>query len=64
MSYELQAVLVQCPHCWESIEVLVDCSVDEQEYTEDCSVCCHPIVLRVTADQGCLVEITARAEND
>lgn len=64
MSFEMQSALIQCPYCWESIEVLVDCSVEQQEYTEDCSVCCHPIALNVTAEDGFLLEITARAEND
>lgn len=44
---DLAPTLIQCPYCWESIEVLVDTSVEEQVYTEDCSVCCHPILLTV-----------------
>lgn len=44
----LTAVAVQCPYCWETIEVLVDCSQGEQQYIEDCSVCCRPITLVVT----------------
>ena len=39
---------IQCPSCWEMIEVLVDPSVPEQQYVEDCSVCCRPLVLTVT----------------
>lgn len=38
---------IQCPYCWESITVLVDASVCEQEYVEDCQVCCQPILLQV-----------------
>ena len=38
---------VQCPYCGEEIEVVVDGSVDHQQYVEDCSVCCRPIVLTV-----------------
>jgi len=37
--YELQSAFIQCPCCWEQIEILVDASVDSQEYVEDCSVC-------------------------
>jgi len=36
-----------CPHCWETISVLVDPSVSEQTYVEDCEVCCRPIQIRV-----------------
>jgi hypothetical protein len=33
----------QCPYCWETISFLLDSSVSEQMYIEDCEVCCHPI---------------------
>ena len=36
-----------CPYCGELIEVLIDDSVESQEYIEDCQVCCRPIVFRV-----------------
>lgn len=36
-----------CPYCWESVSVLVDPSVEEQTYIEDCEVCCRPIRIRV-----------------
>ena len=34
-----------CPYCWQRISVLVDLSVAEQTYVEDCEVCCRPILL-------------------
>jgi hypothetical protein len=55
---------VQCPYCWETIEVVVDCSVDEQEYTEDCSVCCRPMIISIYIDDGQLQGIDARSEDD
>jgi hypothetical protein len=42
---ELKGTL--CPYCGESIEIVVDTSIQEQEYIEDCQVCCRPITLRV-----------------
>jgi hypothetical protein len=33
----------QCPYCWEDISMLLDTSVREQTYVEDCEVCCNPI---------------------
>ena len=36
----------QCPHCWEEISMLLDASVREQTYIEDCEVCCRPIEIR------------------
>ncbi|MBC30610.1 MAG: CPXCG motif-containing cysteine-rich protein [Muricauda sp.] len=36
----------QCPYCWEEISMLLDTSVLEQVYIEDCEVCCNPIEVR------------------
>ena len=33
----------QCPYCWEEISMLLDTSVKQQTYVEDCEVCCNPI---------------------
>jgi uncharacterized protein YbaR (Trm112 family) len=55
---------VTCPYCWESIEVALDLSVDEQRQVEDCSVCCRPIVIAYRAQDGELVALDAVAEND
>ncbi|MGB5821718.1 MAG: CPXCG motif-containing cysteine-rich protein [Saonia sp.] len=35
----------QCPYCWEEISMLLDASISEQTYIEDCEVCCNPIEL-------------------
>jgi hypothetical protein len=37
-----------CASCGEEIVVPIDLSEgEEQEYTEDCPVCCHPNVIHV-----------------
>ena len=36
-----------CPFCAATISVLVDASVEHQEYIEDCEVCCRPMSLEV-----------------
>ncbi|AFU67935.1 cysteine-rich CPXCG superfamily protein [Psychroflexus torquis ATCC 700755] len=33
----------QCPYCWEDISMLLDPSIRQQTYVEDCEVCCNPI---------------------
>lgn len=33
----------QCPYCWENISMLLDSSIKQQTYIEDCEVCCNPI---------------------
>ena len=55
---------LSCPYCAETISVLVDDSLPEQNYIEDCQVCCRPIVLDVTVDIGGDVVVLARAEDE
>lgn len=47
---QLQQRRVGCPYCGESIEILLDASVPDQQYIEDCSVCCRPINISVSED--------------
>ncbi|MCL7944261.1 CPXCG motif-containing cysteine-rich protein [Marinobacter sp. ATCH36] len=60
----LDSVLVQCPYCWETLEISVDPSVEEQEYVEDCQVCCQPIVVHVVLDENLTPTVDVRAENE
>ncbi len=54
---------ISCPYCAERFDVIIDPSVSEQSYIEDCFVCCRPISLSVRVD-GDDVAIDAYAEND
>ena len=60
----LQTAELDCPYCGETITLEVDCSVSRQEYIEDCQVCCRPMVLGAVAEQGVLVSVTVRTEDD
>ncbi|MFN2361610.1 MAG: CPXCG motif-containing cysteine-rich protein [Marinobacter sp.] len=60
----LDSVLVQCPYCWETLEISVDPSVEDQEYVEDCQVCCQPIVVHVVLDENLTPAVNVRAENE
>jgi hypothetical protein len=60
----VEPVGIQCPYCWESITILVDCSEDEQEYTEDCQVCCRPIIVSVQVGGDGLPQVEVRSEDD
>lgn len=35
-----------CPYCWQEISIVLDTSVRNQVYIEDCEVCCKPIEIR------------------
>lgn len=60
----LDSVLIQCPYCWETLDISVDPSVADQEYVEDCQVCCQPIVVHVVLDENLTPTVDVRAEND
>lgn len=47
-----ETVNVECPYCGETIEISVDCSVENQSYIEDCQVCCRPMDLNVVIDEA------------
>ena len=56
-------VAVVCPYCGESVELLVDGTLPQQEYVEDCEICCRPMV--VTVDASAKEPIVAvRRENE
>lgn len=61
---ELSEVTISCPYCGEAISVLVDDTSPEQNYVEDCQVCCQPIVLDVSVDADGDVVVQARSENE
>ena len=61
---ELSEQPISCPYCGENITILVDDSLPEQEYVEDCQVCCRPIVLRVSVDMDGDASVSAIAENE
>ncbi len=41
--------------------MLLDASVKDQTYVEDCEVCCHPIEVRYTVEDGEVSSFEARA---
>ena len=53
-----------CPYCGERIELLVDSSVEEQTYIEDCQVCCRPILISASIDEDGEVLVEVRSEDE
>jgi len=60
----LNEIEISCPYCGERSIVLVDGSVDEQCYIEDCQVCCRPIVFTTRANRGEQPQLEVRREDD
>jgi len=42
----------QCPYCGEEVDVAVEeIGASEEDYVEDCPVCCRPWHVRVVRDE-------------
>ena len=55
---------VGCPYCGERIDVLLDNSVPQQDYIEDCQVCCRPINFEVTVGHDNEVAVYLKNDED
>ena len=44
----LPTITVNCPYCGATFETLADVSAGDQNYIEDCSICCQPINFYLT----------------
>jgi hypothetical protein len=61
--YLLQTVGIDCPYCAEPIDIVVDASVEQQQYIEDCQVCCRPIQLSVSVSESGDIQVQALDED-
>jgi len=62
--FGIKLVDVDCPYCGERIELQIDCSEEEQDYVEDCQVCCRPMNIHVDVDADGTPTVTAAHEDD
>lgn len=51
----------QCPYCWENISMLVDVSLERDDYIEDCEVCCNPIQIEFVTEQQEIIVFRANS---
>ncbi|HHP7241888.1 MAG TPA: CPXCG motif-containing cysteine-rich protein [Cyclobacteriaceae bacterium] len=49
-----------CPYCGEEISMLIDPSVKQQNYIEDCQVCCNPIEIDCSIRDNNLENFSAK----
>jgi len=56
---------VDCPYCGEAFEADVDTSAGNQDYIEDCPVCCRPIEFHLeTGPDDNVDSLTTRRDDD
>lgn len=63
-AWHTDSVRTDCPYCGENIEIVVDLSVSEQSYIEDCSVCCRPITFFVAVETDGQVSVQAARDDE
>lgn len=45
-----QETFFSCPHCGETISMVLELYYSNQEYIEDCQVCCSPVLISYKSD--------------
>jgi transcription elongation factor Elf1 len=56
---------IECPYCGEPQTVNIELLHEQQSYTEDCQICCRPMLLHIGIDFDTQqVQINAQREND
>lgn len=60
----LETVTVSCPYCGELNELVIDKSLTQQEYIEDCFVCCRPMLVSVEISDEGEMSVAARSEDE
>jgi transcription elongation factor Elf1 len=44
-----------CPYCWQNQLKMVDPSIENQNFIEDCEICCNPIDFLITVENNEIV---------
>lgn len=47
-----------CPHCWENQLKMIDPSVLNQSFIEDCEVCCNPLEFDIIVQDNTLLSFS------
>ena len=59
----LETQAYRCPYCGEPVEAVLDLSAGDQQYIEDCSVCCRPVLFDLRSD-GIVWTLDVRREDE
>ena len=55
---------ISCPYCGQAMVILLDPEEVNQDYIEDCQVCCRPINVFVTHGYDGEITVLIRSENE
>ena len=51
---------IQCPFCGQSFELVIDTSVESQQFTTDCEICCRPFEVFAECEPGEILSLDLR----
>ncbi len=58
----MEEIHIQCPYCLQAVTILLDPGVYEStSLVDDCEVCCRPIEIVYTADEGIITSYSYHA---
>lgn len=60
----IEDIACTCPYCSEEITLMIDRSLTQQTYTEDCQVCCCPIIIDVNINADNEIILSTHQENN
>ncbi|MDP2100094.1 MAG: CPXCG motif-containing cysteine-rich protein [Methylobacter sp.] len=60
----MDEITIDCPYCGEAIDVLVDCYDEPQQYYQDCSVCCAPILFIVSENESGDIQVEVKRDDE
>ncbi|MDP2635582.1 MULTISPECIES: CPXCG motif-containing cysteine-rich protein [unclassified Pseudoalteromonas] len=61
---QLTQSTITCPYCGERLDILIDPSDLDQQYIEDCQVCCKPINFLVQMDMDEALFVTVSSDDE
>ena len=41
-----------CPHCWQNQLKMIDPSIINQQFIEDCETCCNPLEFTISVNDN------------
>ena len=44
-----------CPHCWENQLKMIDPSISDQRFIEDCETCCNPLEFSIRVQDNIIL---------
>lgn len=49
--------IIECPYCGEPFAISVPTTEGDEEFVEDCAVCCRPMTVLARCRPGCIVSL-------